>query len=151
MWKKETISTLHMAIQVSAFLIVCIFFSHLTRITKNMYEVYSNQEALKENMEVESDKYFFIYSDYIYGSDIIAYIIKYDATHDYYITMNESKTYEITKEYAKELRSNGKDGNIIWTQDYLTNEVFKDHVFEEFLIEISENWDGSLIYYINKK
>ena len=151
MWKKETISILHISTQVSAFLIVCIIFSQLTRITKNMYDVYSDQEALKETMDIESDKYFFLYSNHIYGTDIIAYIIKYDATHDYYIHIKESQTYQITKEYAKELRSQGKDGNVIWTQDYLTNVVFKDRVYQEFLIEISENLDSSLNYHIYEK
>ncbi len=151
MWSKETIITLHIAVQVSVFLIVCIFFFHLTKVTKNMYEENSNQEALKENMEIESDKYFFLYSDQIYGTDIIAYIIKYDATHDYFITINETKTYAITKDYAKELRAQGMEGNVIWTQDYLTNVVFKDHVYHEFFVKFSENWDGSLKYYINEK
>lgn len=151
MRNKEAAESLTLAIQITMFSIVCIFFFYLTNITKNMYQTKSDQDALKEYIETESDKYFFQYSEHIFGTDLIAYIIQYDATHDYYITLNDGRSYLITKEHAKELREEGKDGNIIWSQDYLTNIVFIDKVFSEFLVTTSENWDGSINYYIDEK
>lgn len=151
MRSKEATDTLKLALQITMFAIVCLFLFYLTRATKNMYQAKSDKDALKEYMETESDKYFFQYSEHIFGTDLIAYIIKYDATHDYYITMNDGSSYTITKEYAKELREDGKNGNIIWSQGFLTNIVFVDKVFCEFIVSTSKNWDGSINYYINEK
>lgn len=151
MRNKESREVLSLAIDITVFATICIFLAILTRISRDMYSAKSELDALKTMISTESDKYFFEYAEHIYGSDLIAYIIHYDATHDYYVSLKDGRQYEITKEYAKQLRAEGKDGNIIWSQDYLTNTVFIDNVYSEFHVNTSVKTDGSIDYLISQK
>lgn len=151
MRNKESREVLRLAIDITVFAVICIFLVNLTGVSRNIYNVKSERDALKEMISTESEKYFFEYSEHIFGTDLIAYIVRYDATYDYYISLNDGRKYEITKDYAKELRSSGKDGNIIWSQDYLTNTVFIDKVFSEFNVLMSTKSDGSIDYFISQK
>lgn len=151
MRNKESIELLRLAIDITVFAVVCIFLVTLTNVSRNIYNAKSERDALKEMISAESDKYFFEYAEHIYGTDLIAYIVRYDATFDYYISLNDGREYEITKDYAKEIRASGKDGNIIWSQDYLTNTVFIDKVYSEFNVNMSTNSDGGIDYFIVQK
>ena len=148
---KEVSETMSLAIQVSIFAMLCVFLVILTNASRNMYNIKDERDALKKYMETESDKYLFQHAEHVYGTDIIAFIIKYDATFDYYITLSNGKRYSITKDYAKSLRENGKDGNIIWSQEFLTNTVFLDNVYNEFSVEVSVDASGDTIYYVTQK
>lgn len=151
MRNKESKEVLHLAIEITVFAAMCIFLVVLTNITRNMYSAKNERDALKAMISSESDKYFFEYAEHIYGTDLIAYIVRYDATHDYYISFKDGREYEITKDYAKGLRAEGKDGNIIWSQEYLTNTVFIENVYNEFNVDTSIKTDGSIDYLISQK
>ncbi len=139
------------AIELVMFGVLCVLLVYFAFSARNMFSYHEDQIALQNEIKFQSAQYFFKYGEHIYGTDVIEFITKYDANFDYIIKFKNGKTYEITKAYASELRSKGQDSNTLWSQEYLTNEVFLDNVYKEFVISTVDQGDNKLEYYINEK
>ncbi len=140
-----------MGIELSMFAALCLLLVFIAITTRDMFSFKEEQEDTKELIKAQGDKYFLEYGDHIYGSDIVEFIIKYDATYDYYITLVNGTTFNLTKEFARHLWSTGENGNEIWTQEYLTNEVLGNDIYEEFDVTYITQSDNSIDYYIYEK
>jgi uncharacterized protein with ATP-grasp and redox domains len=147
---QEVNDTLRLAMELVMFGVLCIMVVFLSTISRNMYSLKEEQEAVQEYMKEQSENYFFNYAEHIYGADIVEFIIKYDETYDYYITLKNGDIFTITKDYAQELKDEGKDSDILWSQEYLTNNVLGNAVYSEFTVNAVEN-DYSIDYYISEK
>lgn len=138
------------ALEITLFGALCIMLTFFSISSRNMFAYKEEQDTLTEILQDQSDKYFLEYGDHIYGTDVVEFILKYNAVYDYYIKLKNKDMIEITKEQAKTYTAMGKDGNEIWSQDYLTNTIFADKIYNEYDIEIIDN-GNSLEYYITQK
>lgn len=90
-------------------------------------------EYSKEDISMVAAEYSMTNRDSVTGADIVEYILKYGSTYDYTIVIYQ--TWPITKEYARYLYSNGKNGGHIWTENFLTESVFNNRLTDEFIVK----------------
>lgn len=138
------------ALEITLFGALCIILTFFSISARNMFAYKEEQETLAGILQDQSDKYFLEYGEHIYGTDVVEFILKYNAIYDYYIKFKDKDTIEITKEQARIYSSRGRDGNELWSQDYLTNHIFVDKIYKEYEIEIIDN-GNYLEYYITEK
>lgn len=150
MRSQEANDTLRIAMDMVMFGVICVILVFLSTISRNMYSIKDEQDTVQEYLEENSRNYFFNYAEHIYGTDIVEFIIKYDEVYDYYITLKNGRNFTITKEYAQTLKEAGLDGDIIWSQEYLTNKVFEDAIFNEYDVNLVEN-NYTIDFYITEK
>lgn len=147
---QEVNDTLNLAMELVMFGVLCVFVVFISTISRNLYSLQEEQEVIQEDLQEQSRNYFFNYAEHIYGSDIVEFIIKYDESYDYYITLRDGQDFTITKAYAQELKDAGYDSDILWSQEYLTNSVLGNTVFSEFTVNaVKDNY--STDYYITEK
>lgn len=151
MLNKETNDIFTIAIELTMFGVLCVLLVYFAISSRAMYSYKDEQEALQEVIKDQSNKYFFEYGEHINGADIVEFILKYDATYDYYISLKNGTTYSITKAYAKEIKLIGQDSNVLWSQEYLTNTVLGDYIYKEFTVVVVDKSDNSIDYIINEK
>lgn len=151
---QEVNDTMRLGMELVMFGVLCVLVVFFTTVSRNLYLLKEEQDAVQDYMKEQSRNYFFTYSEHIYGSDIVEFIIKYDETYDYCISLSDGQDFEITKDYAQthepELEAKGYDRDSLWSQEYLTNMVFKDTIFSEFSVDVIKN-NYSTDYYFTEK
>lgn len=149
--KNEVRDILTLAMEMTAFSILCIILAYFAIYARNIYSYKEYQEGLQEIIEIQGERYFFDYGEHIYGSDVVEFIKKNDLIYDYYLYFKDGSTFEITKEYSKELREKNIDSTYLWTNDYLTNQVFNDRIYNEYDIKMILLDDNNYAFYIYEK
>lgn len=141
MRREELQDVIRLAINMAAMGIFCVILFFLSITARHLY----NRESLITNqgevMRNEAADYLFEYGENVSGNDIVEFILKYDNKYDYYITINE-ETYPITNElYLTYLQNPGtvEFPTILWTQDYLVNDVMKDNIYGNFFVTIDKS------------
>lgn len=126
----------------------------LTMFTFSSKELYTSKEQLEDKksaIKALSEDYHFRYGDDIHGSDVVAFILKNNAEYDYYFDFLDGSQVEITAEQVEALYRAGESFSFLWSQDYLTNTVLKDRIYDEYLVRCEEGDDHRLDYYIEQK
>ena len=141
MRSEELQDVIRLAINMAAMGVFCVILFFLSITARHLY----NREALITNqgelLRNEAADYLFEHGERVSGNDIVEFILKYDNKYDYYITISE-KTYPITNElYLTYLKNPGtvEFPTILWTQDYLVNQVLKDNIYDNFLVTIDKS------------
>lgn len=141
MRREELQDVIRLAINMTAMGIFCVLLFFLSVTARHLY----NREAWITNqgelLRNEAADYLFEHGEKVTGNDIVEFILKYDNKYDYYITLKD-KTYPITNElYLTYLQNPGmaEFPTILWTQDYLVNDVMKDNIFDNFSVTIDKS------------
>lgn len=148
----EATDALSLGSDLIIFAILCTFLVHVTIQASNIHSAKEIKESTMASVREESELYYYKYSNYVSGSDMVELIIKNDSKYDYYIKLiNVGTNVEITKERAKKLMEKGENSEIIWTQSYLTNSVLGEHIFSSFDVHIVEDNKGALSFYFTER
>ncbi len=150
MRNKEVYDTVSLAAQMVLFFVLCLFLTYLTLNGRALYSQEADRNTMNEIMRVQAEDYRFYFSETIIGSDIVELIIKNDSRYDYYIKVR-GRTYPVTRTLAKSIFKTGKDGTLIWTQDYLSNTILKDEIYKEYTVTIEAEDNGGKAYYFTEK
>ena len=141
MRREELQDIIRLAANMAAMAAFCIILFFLSITAKQLYrrEAWiTNQGVLLRN---EAADYLFEHGEKVTGNDIVEFILKYDNKYDYYISVDE-KTFPITNDrYLYYLQNPGivEFPTILWSQDYLVNDVMKDDIYNNFLVTIDKS------------
>ena len=140
-----------MALEMLMMGVLCTILVLLTITSRNLYVTRERQENNKDELTRISEEYFFEHSEHILGTDVINFILKNNVEYDYYFSFRDGTVYEITGEVVEELHDAGEDFTYLWSQDYLTNIIFRDSVYQDFDIVKRKLDDGRTEFYISEK
>ena len=137
-----------MALEMLMMGALCTILVLLTLTSRNLYVTREKQENNMDELTRISEEYFFEHSEHILGTDVINFILKNNVEYDYYFSFRDGTSFDITGEVVEELHDAGEDFTYLWSQDYLTNTVFRDTVYLDFDVEKREIDDGRTEFHI---
>ena len=140
-----------MALEMLMMGVLCTILVLLTITSRNLYVTREKQENNKDELTRISEEYFFEHSEHILGTDVINFILRNNVEYDYYFTFRDGTAFEITGEVVEDLHDAGEDFTYLWSQDYLTNTIFRDTVYQDFDVEKRKLEDGRTEFYILEK
>ena len=150
MENREINDIMTMSMEMLMMGLLCTILVMLTASSRSLYVAMEKQERNKEELTQISDEYFFEHGEHVLGADVISFILKYNAEYDYYFAFHDGTTYEITGRTVEELYDAGESFTYLWSQDYLTNTIFRDAVYRDFDVEKVEIDGGRCEYYITE-
>lgn len=146
--ENETQSALEIGIEAIMGALLVFAAATLIFFGKQWYSDETAFEYTKQDISMLAAEYSMTNRDSVTGADIVEYILKHGSSYDY--TIVTYQTWPITKEYAKYLYRNNKNGGYIWTENYLTESVFNNKLTDEFLVTPTYS-NGEIIAYTFKR
>ncbi|MFT4144400.1 MAG: hypothetical protein QM644_08065 [Mobilitalea sp.] len=147
--EKETQSVFEMGIETAVGALLLFISVTLILFGKRWYFDEAAFEYSKQDVAMVAAEYSMTNRESVTGADIVEYILKYGSTYDYKIVVYQ--TWSITKEYAKYLYSNNKNGGYIWTENFLTESVFNNRLTDEFTVAPTYSNGEIIAYTFTKK
>ena len=120
---------------LASLIVVIVLFSY------DLFTRADDTKYIRQSVEEKADTYIFESGQNVSGTDIMDFILKYDAKFDYYINIG-AHTYAITQERdtAYAVSSGLKEGGYLYSTDYLMNTVFNStnnsYLDTEFSVDI---------------
>ncbi|BCJ93091.1 hypothetical protein acsn021_06600 [Anaerocolumna cellulosilytica] len=152
MRSNEVTDTLSLGSELILFTLLCTFLAIVSIQAGNIRSAKELKENTMISVREKSELYYYKYAEHVSGSDIVELIIKNNSKYDYYIKLSTINTnIEITKSRAKKLMEKGENSEILWTQSYLTNNIFVEHIYSSYDVRMQEDKNGALSFYFTER
>ena len=151
MYKEELHDVFVMAAELFMIATLCILLVNEVGTARTLYRTREQIEDTKYELASLSKDYFLEHGEKIIGADVIEFVLRNNVENDYYFVFSDGTTFELTEEVIRNLYDAGAEFTYLWSQDYLTNTVFRDSVYKEFDVVKTVTREGRAIYNITQK